>query len=149
MATAVLDAPSPEIAEEADRILRTLESVEHPRNAAVMVDSAEGEHVSVILPREVFKSVLEILGHMANGHAVTIVPVNAELTTQQAAEFLNVSRPFLVELLKADKIPYRKVGTHRRIQFADLMKYKEQDQARRRAILAKLTTEAQRLGLDY
>ncbi|MGH8571699.1 MAG: helix-turn-helix domain-containing protein, partial [Gammaproteobacteria bacterium] len=99
--------------------------------------------------RDAFEHFLEILGHLANGNAVTIVPVHAELTTQQAADYLNVSRPYLIGLLEAGKIDYHKVGTHRRIKFADLIKYKENDYASRRADLAELTAEAQRLGLDY
>jgi excisionase family DNA binding protein len=101
------------------------------------------------VPREAFELFLEVLGQMANGNAVTIVPVHAELTTQEAADMLNVSRPHLIELLEAGKIGFRKVGTHRRVRFADLLAYQEADRASRKAALDELSQEAQDLGLGY
>lgn len=102
-----------------------------------------------IVPKEAFTLLLEILGQMALGNAVTVVPRQAELTTQQAADYLNVSRPFLIGLLEQKRIPYRKVGTHRRVRFADLAAYRETDDARRRAVLDELTADAQQHRLDY
>lgn len=117
------------------------------RTVEVGVSGDDG--VSITLPRQAFELLLELLGQMANGNAVTIVPVHAELTTQQAAEMLNVSRPFLVELLEAGKIPHRKVGTHRRVLAKDLLAYRERDRAARKEALRALTEEAEALGLGY
>lgn len=142
--------PPPEAAEEAKALLRFLESVPRPKAGPVVTVQSEGGGArTVTLPRKAFELFLEILGHMANGNAVTIVPVHAELTTQEAADILNVSRPFLIGLLKSGRIPFRPVGAHRRIRFNDLMKYKERDDAERRAIADELAAEAQRLGLGY
>jgi len=108
----------------------------------------EPEEVMTI-PVSAFRLLADILGQMARGNAVTLIPVNAELTTQQAADILNVSRPFLIKLIEDDQIPYRKVGTHRRIRFEDLMVYKRNIDNKRRDVLADLVSEAQELNMGY
>jgi excisionase family DNA binding protein len=106
-----------------------------------------GQEETIELPAGAVRLLVEILEDMASGRAVTIVPRNAELTTQQAADFLNVSR--LIQLLEEKKIPYRKVGTHRRVRFEDVLRYKEGIDAERRKVLDALAAEAQELGLGY
>jgi excisionase family DNA binding protein len=149
--TATLELPTPEVAAEAETALRQLEPYLRRRNQKHVRVRPEdgGEGHSVTVPRHAFELFLEILGQMANGNAVTIVPVHAELTTQQAANFLNVSRPHLVKLLEAGALPFRKVGSHRRVLFEDLAAYRRKDRERRRQAMEQLAAEAQKLGLGY
>lgn len=101
------------------------------------------------LPASAIHLLFDILKEMAAGNAITIIPVHAELTTQQAADVLNVSRPFLIQLLEQRKIPFHKVGTHRRILYQDLMRYKKHTDAQRRGVLDQLSQEAQELNMGY
>jgi len=108
-----------------------------------------GKEQTIELPAGAVKLLQAILEDMASGRAVTIVPQNAELTTQQAADFLNVSRPFVVQLLEQKKLPYRLVGTHRRVRFEDVLRFKENIDADRRKVLDRLAAEAQELKMGY
>jgi excisionase family DNA binding protein len=103
----------------------------------------------IALPVSVLHLLSSILGQMARGNAVTLMPVHAELTTQQAADILNVSRPFLVNLIDGGRLPHRKVGTHRRIRFDDLMAYKQEIDQQRLQVLEELAREAQELDMGY
>jgi excisionase family DNA binding protein len=90
-----------------------------------------------------------MLAQIAAGNAVSVVPVQAELTTQQAAEMPSVSRPFLVSLLERGDLPFHKVGTHRRMHYRDLAAYKRRNQQARHRTLDDLVQQAQELGLGY
>jgi excisionase family DNA binding protein len=90
-----------------------------------------------------------ILDQMALGNVVMLTPVQAELTTQEAADLLNVSRPFLIKLLEEGAISHRKVGRHRRVRFDDLMSYKQSTDAKRSEALDELVAQAQELGMGY
>lgn len=104
---------------------------------------------TIKVPTSVFQMLFTILTQMAAGNAVTIIPIHAELTTQEAANLLNVSRPFLISLLEEGKLPFRKVGTRRKILFEDLMRYKRKDDENRLKILNQLSDEAQDLNMGY
>lgn len=121
-----------------------------PFTSTTLQLTCKGEDpTSIELPASALHLLADILAQIANGNAVTVAPVHAELTTQQAADLLNVSRPYLVGLLEERKIPHRRVGNRRRVLLADLLDYKRLDDAERLAVANELAAEAQRLGLDY
>ena len=146
-----MSAPTEKATALAREALRTLqEKPLRDGSSTVNLQAEMGSQLaSLAVPREAFELLVEILGQMANGNAVTLVAAQSELTTQQAAELLGVSRPHLVTLLDDGKIPHRKVGSHRRVRAADLLAYKQLRYAERRAALDELTAEAQELGLGY
>jgi excisionase family DNA binding protein len=110
-------------------------------------DGEEAETVAV--PASALRLFLHLLVEMSRGNAVTLIPTHVEMTTQQAADLLHVSRPYVVKLLDEGKIPCRTVGKYRRIRFDDLMAYKRKDDEARAKILDQLTAEAQELGMGY
>lgn len=114
-----------------------------------LVVHVTGQEQAIELPPGAVALLIDILQAMAAGRGVTIIPENAELTTVQAAEILNVSRPFLIKLLENGTIPYHKVGTHRRVRMEDVMNYKEAIDREREAVLDQLVEEAQNLDMGY
>ncbi len=110
-------------------------------------DGGHGEPLTI--PAVAMQLLVKALDEIAHGQAVTLLPVQAELSTQQAADTLNVSRPYLVKLLEEGAIPFRKVGSHRRIQLRDVMVYKDHTDAARLEVLDELTAQAQELNMGY
>ena len=124
--------------------------------SALLAEMPEADRAQVkldghelILPRQALALLRDLLSEMAQGNAVTIVPTHAELTTQEAANILNVSRPYLIKLLEQGKIPHHKVNKHRRVRFEDLMAYKRQLDAESAAALDELARQAQEMDMGY
>lgn len=113
-----------------------------------LVDESQQREV-VELPTFALRLLGEILSELAVGNAVKVVPIHAELTTQEGADMLNVSRPHLVKLLDNGVLPHTKTGRHRRIKFTDLMAYKEQRDRTSRDAMDELAAQAQALGMGY
>lgn len=144
--SAALDR-SPVAADEAERpaLLRLDRLLERGADGGSTLVGPNGETIE--LPSSAFRLLHGLVHHLARGRAVSLVPVDKEMTTQQAADILNVSRPYLVQLLDEGVIPHSKTGRHHRVRFDDLMAFKERRDAERRTALRELTQLNQELGL--
>lgn len=119
----------------------------HPGEDLIEALGEVGADDALVIPRPTVVMLAQVLSLLESGHGVQIIPKDAELTTQQAADVLNVSRPYIIGLLESGQIPFRKVGRHRRITFEALMEYKRQDDLKRRAAADELADLSQELGL--
>ena len=144
LATALASEAEAILAKETSRVLAARVQTADPLQLRMLDDPTAG---TVKLPATAVRMLIHILEEMARGNAMTLIPVHAELTTQQAADMLNISRPSLIQLLDEGQIEYRRVGTHRRVRFEGLMAYKRRADAERRAVLAELAAYDQELGL--
>jgi len=106
-----------------------------------------GQKIDAIIPAAAVRVFAEVLAKMAEGRAVTLVPLHAELSTQQAAELLGVSRPYFIKLLEQGKMPFRKVGEQRRVLYQDLLRYMEAYQEAAHTALDEMTAQSQNMGL--
>lgn len=149
MASLDLHLPTALQAAQAEHVLRILEELR--RGIAPLQVRVEGaaEQVLVTLPDDVVTLLLRILGHMANGDAVGVVPVHAEITPSEAADILGVSEHFVNRLITEGKIRCRTAGARSWLPLSELLTFKQKDKAERRAIAAELTAETQDLGFDY
>jgi len=145
----VVHLPTAQEAEEAKITSRALSKYAHNERLHLKIASNNNESEDLILPGYAINLLLAMLTEMSKGNAITVMPIHAELSTQETAELLNVSRPHLVDLLEQGKIPFRKVGTHRRVLAKDVFDYKQRiDEARLKA-LDDLAAQAQELGMGY
>lgn len=145
-----LALPDDAVTAEASQALEGLAGFlrSHPTpSARVALVADDEERTDVVVPAEVVRLLIDMLEHLSRGDAVTVAPVHAELTTQQAADLLNVSRPHVVKLLERGEIPHRRVGNRRKVRLVDVMTYRRMDEKRRHAALDELTREAEEMGL--
>lgn len=143
--TALPDTETAELARaSAPELSRLLAHRPTMDRARVQLDGTE-----LVLPRHALALLRDLLAELAQGNAVTIVPTHAELTTQQAADVLNVSRPHLIKLLEEGVIAFTRVGTHRRIRYQDLMAYQVQRERESQEAMDALVAQAQELGMGY
>ncbi len=140
--------PSPEEALLARQLSRALEGL-HADHALRVLVAGSGEDMAPLeLPPVAIELLMEILKQTAEGNAVSLTPVKPEITTQQAAELLNVSRPFVIGLIEKGTLPARMVGTHRRLLLSDVLAYKAETKAKSLEALREMVALSQEMGLE-
>lgn len=144
-------APMTENEQEMARVAQRciMESLDRSKAAEIVLTSEDGDSPAVSLPPNSLRLIAQLLGALSEGKAVTVVPAERELSTLEAAHLLNVSRPFLIKQMEAKKLPYKLVGSHRRVTAEDLMAYRQTMQAGQADALKRLANDAAELGLDY
>lgn len=146
--TAFPQAQEIDAALQAQRTLAPFLGTQRDTQRIEVYDAQNNAH-ALELPTSALRLLVEILGEMAAGNSLRVVPIHAELTTQEAADLLCVSRPHLVKLLEEGALPHHKAGRHRRVFFSDLMAYKQQRAETSRQALNELANLSAELGLDY
>jgi excisionase family DNA binding protein len=144
---------SPPLNERETEMVKTAERMimaclDHSRAATITIESDDGFSPSVQVPPQILRVLGQTLGLMARHQPIVLVPEKQELSTVEAANFLNVSRPFVIKEIEAGRLIHRMVGTHRRIRFADLMDYTKTMRAQQQAALDKKAENERELGLD-
>lgn len=142
-----LNVPNEEesaLAAESSRLLAALVG----RGDTAQLRLVDGDQ-EITVPVSAIKMLVDILNQMAQGNAMSLVPIHAELTTQEAADFLNVSRPYVVKLIEQGELPCHKVGVRRRVLFKHLMEYKERRDQQSMDAADALSQQAQDLGMGY
>ncbi len=138
----------PEI-EAAKQSSRMLSKYADADRVQLTLRASNSSSEDLVLPGHVMQLLLDIVSEMAKGNAISLVPIHHELSTQEAANLLNVSRPHIVSLLEKGVIPHRKVGAHRRVLASDLLAYKQSLLAQRNRALDELAVVSQELGMGY
>jgi excisionase family DNA binding protein len=145
----VVHLPTPEEMEDAKASSRTLAKYADADRVQMTLRGSNGEADELVLPGHVIQMLLTVLSEMSQGNAISLIPRHQELSTQEAASILNVSRPFLVGLIEQGEIPHHKVGSHRRVRLEDVLTYKERVDEQRLDALDRLTGVSQDEGMGY
>jgi excisionase family DNA binding protein len=127
--------------------------------SAVMETSGEAQKISIVdksgkshdvmIPSSALNIMIELLTQLAQGNSVSITPIHAELTTQEGADMLNMSRPTFIKLLDSEEIPFSRTGNRRKVAYVDLMEYKKRLEEKRLAALAELSELDQEMDMGY
>lgn len=141
--------PTPEDAKQAEESSRTLAKYANADRVSLSIRASNGESDDLILPGHTLQIMLDVMSEMAKGNAISLVPHHQELGTQEAANLLNVSRPHLVALLEKGDIPFRKVGSHRRVLLTDVLAYQQQQFKQRSDTLDELAALSQQQNMGY
>ena len=136
-----------EMARVAQRCL--MEALDHSRAASITLTTESGEHPSIALPPASLKIIGQILGMMSAGRPIVLMPIKQEMSTVEAANFLNVSRPFVIKEIREGRLAHRMVGTHRRVAFSDLVEYAQGMHKQRLDALDRMAANAAELGMEY
>jgi excisionase family DNA binding protein len=144
----------PELTEEETQMVKAAEkmlmkSLDHSRAATITVEAEDGTAPTVAVPPQVLKVIAQALGLMAQGRPIVLMPEKHELSTVEAANFLNVSRPFVIKEIDAGRLKHRMVGSHRRILYTDLLEYARAMRTDQESALDEMAEDARSLGLDY
>ncbi len=136
-----------EMLSAAERML--MEALDRSRAATITVESDDGDVPPIAVPAQVLRVLAKTLGMMARGQTITLVHEQQELSTVEAANFLNVSRPFVIKEIQQGRLPHRMVGTHRRVLFSDLIAYAKKMRDGQQSALEQMAANERELGLDY
>lgn len=142
-----MTAEEAEMARLAQRFI--VASLDHSRAASITLTSDTGEAPSISVPTKTLRFIADLLGALGDRQPISLLPAKHEMSTVEAANFLNVSRPFVIKEIEQGRLPHRKVGSHRRVATEDLMKYANDMHAGQRQALQRLADNAAELGLDY
>lgn len=145
----IVHLPTPADVEQAKISSRTLSKYADVDRVQLAIRGCNGESDDLVLPGHVLQILLDVLSEMSKGNAISLIPHHQELSTQEAANLLNVSRPFLVGLLEKGDIPFHKIGTHRRVLLHDVMNYKDSTDRQRIQALDELTALSQGENMGY
>ncbi len=142
-----LTAEEADMAKVAQRCI--MESLDRSKAATMTLESADGSQPPVHLPPQALRFIAQVLGALSERRPVVLMPSKQEMSTVEAANFLNVSRPFVIKEIEAGRLPHRMVGTHRRVAFEDLQSYSAKMRAGQQATLQRMADDAREMGLDY